>query len=150
MKPKYRPISVSVELEDQRRGSWVWHGHKITGTDFIYRVFDANLDRLNKWVFSVCVPNNPGRIIVQPQVVPGTKVLAPVAKVHYVSTGDQASFPQVHLLQGASRRPEFEEELDRDDPRRSKQAPRRFAYFGSRMRLKETVTRVNGNDGGIK
>lgn len=77
---KYRALSVSVQLEEERRSSWAWQGRKIKGTEYLYRAMDENFDRLNEWIFSVRVPNQPGQIVVQPQTVPGKKVFAQVAR----------------------------------------------------------------------
>lgn len=145
---KYQAVSVMIEREEERRASWAWRGRKIKGTEFIYKVLDQNFDRLNKWKFSVRVPQKPGQIVVQPQIVPGKKAFAQSGR-RSITFQKATKHPyrkyaycKVHLAD-----PSMEKNwcgTTRGDRTR---LPLWFTYFRNHMRLKDTVTTTAGNDG---
>jgi len=117
------------------------------GTDFIYRVVDRNFDRLNEWKFLIRVPEDPGQIVVQPQIVPGKKVFAGIGRrsIIFVRATKhpfrRRVYCKVHLAAPITGSWRGTSRGDRG------QLPPWFKYFRHRMRLKETVTTTAGKDG---
>src|SRR4030042_167514 len=145
---KYKSLLVTIEYEEERRASWAWGQRKIKGNEFVYQVLDKNFDRLNKWKFSVKVPQEIGRVVVQPQIVPGKQVFAEIEQRSIVFQKATKHpyrkylYCKVHLAD-----PSMEKNWVGMTWGARDQLPPWFNYFRKRMRLKKTVTTTAGNDG---
>lgn len=144
----YKPLSVIIEYDEDRRASWAWDRRKIKGTEFIYGVLDKNFDRLNKWKFSVKVPQEAGQVVVQPLIVPGKKAFAEVKRRSIIfqkatrMPHRKNLYCKVHLAD-----PSMERNWVGTTRGDREQFPDWFNYFRPHMRLKKTVTTTAGNDG---
>jgi hypothetical protein len=145
---KYDPRFVDVALGEERRSSWKWNGRIIRGSESTYEITDRNFDRLNRWTFAIRVPNKMGQIIVQPQIVPGKKAFAGLARRSVVfikatkNPHRSKLYCKVNLADPTG-------EKNRLTTKRGERSllPHWFDYFRPHMRLKNTVTTTAGYDG---
>jgi hypothetical protein len=145
----YKPVDVDVCFETESRASWKMAGRTVRGTDYIYRVHDYNFDRLNAWSMVIRVPiNRKEDIVVQPLSAPGKKVWAGIERrsivfVMCTKIGYRGRmYCKVNLSDPSQRKTKV-------GFRRGERGvlPKWFAYFHSRMKLKDTVTTTRGTDG---
>jgi hypothetical protein len=145
---KYQAINVDVRLERERRSSWKWDNRTIRGVELIYEAFDRNFDRLNRWTFSVRVPQDRGQIVVQPRSAPGKKVFASLERRSVVFTKATKN-PYRTQLYCKANLADPTGAKNRVSTKRGERSllPSWFKYFVPQMRLKHTVTTTAGYDG---
>jgi hypothetical protein len=145
---RYEPTKVDVVFQEERRSTWKWDRQTIRGNELIYEVIDRNFDRLNRWIFSVKVPNDEGQTVVQPQSVPGKKVFAGLERRSIVFRRATKNPHRTQLYCKANLADPTGSKT-RLSTRRGERylLPIWFQYFIRHMRLKHTVTTTAGHDG---
>jgi len=145
----YKTSKLEIEYQEEHKASWRFAAKTVKGTEYIYKVNDANFRSFNSWIFAVRVPADAyGDIIIQPSQTPGKKVWAELDRRAVVLTRATRQYFKSRVYCKLNLADPSGWQTKKGTHRGDRNSlPKWFQAFRWRMRLKETVTTTRGSDG---
>ncbi len=144
---RFDPHRVIVSHLEDRKATWDWVRKPVRGVESLYEAIDENYDRLNRWVFVVQQPSDAGPIIVRTHEIPSKRVWGSVWRSSITfqratkSPYRRDRYCKVALADPSGSHTKIV--IRKGDERA---LPIWIRAYGSRLKLKQTVTTTRGTD----